>query len=297
MIPLARSFSRARATAQAADAPGTTPSSANRRRDDPLYDPFTAERVTKPPAPLETKAVCRGGVWHVFRRRREDDGPAAAAELDEAGAALAGAVDDARAWVRVGPRPPTQAAFFDALSELHAIVSSGPVQSLAYKRLQLLEQRFEMHALLNQEREAAAQRSVPHRDFYNVRKVDTHVHHSACMNQKHLLRFIKSKLKHAPDELVTFRDGRFMTLLEVFESLGLSAYDLSTDTLDMHASNTFHRFDRFNLKYNPAGQSRLREIFLKTDNLTGGRHLAEITRQVRARPTRAWEGGGAAGGS
>jgi len=39
---------------------------------------------------------------------------------------------------------------------------------------------------------------VPHRDFYNVRKVDTHVHHSACMNQKHLLRFIKSKLKRCP---------------------------------------------------------------------------------------------------
>jgi hypothetical protein len=31
------------------------------------------------------------------------------------------------------------------------------------------------------------------RDFYNVRKVDTHVHHSASMNQKHLLRFIKSE--------------------------------------------------------------------------------------------------------
>ncbi len=32
----------------------------------------------------------------------------------------------------------------------------------------------------------------------------------------------------------------------------------------MHADkNTFHRFDRFNLKYNPFGQSRLREIFIK----------------------------------
>jgi hypothetical protein len=40
---------------------------------------------------------------------------------------------------------------------------------------------------------------VPHRDFYNVRKVDTHVHHSACMNQKHLLRFIKAKLRKNPE--------------------------------------------------------------------------------------------------
>lgn len=35
-------------------------------------------------------------------------------------------------------------------------------------------------------------------DFYNMRKVDTHIHHSSCMNQKHLLRFIKSKMKRNP---------------------------------------------------------------------------------------------------
>lgn len=114
--------------------------------------------------------------------------------------------------------------------------------------------RFNLHVLLNDTRELEAQKSVPHRDFYNVRKVDTHVHHSACMNQKHLLRFIKHKLKHFPNEAVIFRDGRFLTLGEVFKSLNLTAYDLSIDTLDMHANNTFHRFDRFNLKYNPAGK-------------------------------------------
>ena len=48
----------------------------------------------------------------------------------------------------------------------------------------------------------------------------------------------------------------------------------------MHANNTFHRFDRFNLKYNPAGQSRLREIFLKTDNFINGRYLAELTKEM-----------------
>jgi len=39
-------------------------------------------------------------------------------------------------------------------------------------------------------------------------------------------------------------------------------------------------FDRFNLKYNPVGQSRLREIFLKTDNYIKGRYLAEVTKEV-----------------
>lgn len=84
------------------------------------------------------------------------------------------------------------------------------------------------------------------------------------MNQKHLLRFIKSKLKKEPDEVKTvvilslnlascdpflhtflskfrllvlfnyiiilwwqvviFRDGKYMTLKEVFESLDLTGY-------------------------------------------------------------------------
>lgn len=53
-------------------------------------------------------------------------------------------------------------------------------------------------------------------------KVDTHVHHSACMHQKHLLRFIKSKLRKEPDEVVIFRDGKYLTLKEVFESLNMT---------------------------------------------------------------------------
>jgi AMP deaminase len=99
------------------------------------------------------------------------------------------------------------------------------------------------------------------------------------MNQKHLLRFIKSKLKKTPEEVVIQRDGKHLTLRQVFESLHLTPYDLSIDTLDIHAhTDSFHRFDKFNLKYNPIGESRLRTIFLKTDNFIGGRYLAELTR-------------------
>lgn len=57
------------------------------------------------------------------------------------------------------------------------------------------------------------------------------------MNQKHLLRFIKKKLKTYPNEKVIVRDGKEMTLGEVFKSLNLTAYDLSIDTLDVHVSD------------------------------------------------------------
>ncbi|KAI1495467.1 AMP deaminase [Biscogniauxia marginata] len=176
---------------------------------------------------------------------------------------------------------PTIKDFYVDLEQILSVSSDGPSKSFAFRRLQYLEGKFNLYALLNEYQETADTKKVPHRDFYNVRKVDTHVHHSACMNQKHLLRFIKSKMKKCPDEYVLFRDGKNLTLKEVFESINLTAYDLSIDTLDMHAhTDSFHRFDKFNLKYNPIGESRLRTIFLKTDNHINGRYLAEITKEV-----------------
>jgi hypothetical protein len=79
---------------------------------------------------------------------------------------------------------------------------------------------------------------VATRDFYNVRKVmrtrccvgwdgvaltpahtvmtekvDTHIHHSAIMNQKHLLKFIKTKLRTEGDVTVLFRDNKASRVL------------------------------------------------------------------------------------
>lgn len=63
----------------------------------------------------------------------------------------------------------------------------------------------------------------------------------------------------------------FLILLVVLICWEFFRYDLNVDLLDVHADkSTFHRFDKFNLKYNPCGQSRLREIFLKQDNLIQG---------------------------
>ncbi|VDB93876.1 Bgt-4959, partial [Blumeria graminis f. sp. tritici] len=176
---------------------------------------------------------------------------------------------------------PSLREFYIDLEDILNVSSDGPSKSFAFRRLQYLDGKFNLYVLLNGYQEIADSKRVPHRDFYNVRKVDTHVHHSACMNQKHLLRFIKSKMKKCPDEVVMFRDGKHLTLAEVFQSINLTAYDLSIDTLDMHAhTDSFHRFDKFNLKYNPVGESRLRTIFLKTDNFIKGRYLAEITKEV-----------------
>jgi len=165
---------------------------------------------------------------------------------------------------------------------MFALIADGPLKSFCYRRLSYLSAKYQLHVLLNELREAGAQKEVPHRDFYNIRKVDTHVHASSCMNQKHLLRFIKKMMKKQAEEVVCKnREGKEMTLQQVFESLNLTAYDLNVDMLDVHADrNTFHRFDKFNAKYNPIGQSQLRDIFIKTDNYIKGRYFAQIVKEV-----------------
>ncbi|XP_041747316.2 AMP deaminase 2 isoform X1 [Coregonus clupeaformis] len=169
------------------------------------------------------------------------------------------------------------------MNVMMALIINGPVKSFCYRRLQYLSSKFQMHILLNEMKELAAQKQVPHRDFYNIRKVDTHIHASSCMNQKHLLRFIKRAMKKYPGEIVHMEHGRGQTLMEVFESMNLTAFDLSVDTLDMHADrNTFHRFDKFNAKYNPIGESILREIFIKTDNHIEGKYFGHMIKEVMA---------------
>ncbi|KAL8703508.1 MAG: hypothetical protein Q9201_003318 [Fulgogasparrea decipioides] len=187
------------------------------------------------------------------------------------------ALQKGQAWIKV----PSLREYYMDLNIVKEVSEDGPIKSFAFRELQILYGKFNLHALENSYAEMMESKNVPHRDFYNVRKVDTHVHHSACMNSKHLLRFIKSKLKKSASDKVMFRDGMEMTLQDVFDSLKMTAYDLSIDTLDTHAhTDSFHRFDKFNLKYNPVGSSRLREIFLKTDNYIQGRYLAELTREV-----------------
>ena len=127
-----------------------------------------------------------------------------------------------------------------------------------------------------------------------MRKVDTHIHLAAAMDKKQLLRFSRplppfslpqetdNPLLLAPDcrhdcrrkiaergnDVVDqsccriLRAGSVLTLQQVCQQINLNPANLSIDSLGCHAdSSTYHRFDRFNDKYNPFGQSLLREVF------------------------------------
>lgn len=131
---------------------------------------------------------------------------------------------------------PKLSEFIQDMQTMCTMIADGPLKSFCYRRLSYLYSKYQLHVLLNELRELASQKAVPHRDFYNIRKVDTHIHAASCMNQKHLLRFIKKTLKNNADEVVTVtKSGQKMTLSEVFKSMNLTTYDLTVDMLDVHA--------------------------------------------------------------
>ncbi|XP_023137721.1 AMP deaminase 3b isoform X2 [Amphiprion ocellaris] len=167
------------------------------------------------------------------------------------------------------------------LSHVLAMIADGPTKTYCHRRLNFLASKFYLHEMLNEMAELKELKSVPHRDFYNVRKVDTHIHAAACMNQKHLLKFIKTTYQTEADRVVLEKGNEKMTLKKVFNNLNMDPYDLTVDSLDVHAGRqTFHRFDKFNSKYNPVGASELREIYLKTDNTIKGEYFARLVKEV-----------------
>ena len=44
-------------------------------------------------------------------------------------------------------------------------------KSFSFRRLSYLLSKYQLHMLLNELKESSAQKEVPHRDFYNLRKV------------------------------------------------------------------------------------------------------------------------------
>lgn len=69
-------------------------------------------------------------------------------------------------------------------------------------------------------------------------QVDTHIHAAACMNQKHLLKIIKTTYQTEADRVVLEKGSQKITLKEVFRTLNMDPYDLTVDSLDVHAVGT-----------------------------------------------------------
>ena len=61
--------------------------------------------------------------------------------------------------------------FVSDMQLICGMIADGPLKSFCFQRLEFLQSKYKLHILLNEIRELAEQKAVPHRDFYNVRKV------------------------------------------------------------------------------------------------------------------------------
>ncbi|XP_062868533.1 AMP deaminase 3 [Trichomycterus rosablanca] len=218
-------------------------------------DPYSMENI---PENMSYELKMRDGIIHVF-----DDTEAVKANRPHC-----------------LPYPDLETFAID-MSHVLAMIADGPTKTYCHRRLNFLASKFYLHEMLNEMAELKELKGVPHRDFYNVRKVDTHIHAAACMNQKHLLNFIQTTYETDAERVVLENAGQKLTLKQVFNNLNMDPYDLTVDSLDVHAGRqTFHRFDKFNSKYNPVGASELREIYLKTDNHIKGEYFALLIKEV-----------------
>jgi AMP deaminase len=167
------------------------------------------------------------------------------------------------------------------LAKILSSMHDGMYKTISYRRLEMLQHRFQFHLMYNREREIMETKIVPSIDFYKLHKVDNHVHLAACMSQEHLLDFMKRKYEAEPDRVVKYYQGQPITLRQVFVDIDLKPHELTVDALSVAADHTtFHRFDQFNAKYNPSGQPVLRDVFLKSDNSLNGDFFAEMCKEV-----------------
>ncbi|EEA08008.1 adenosine monophosphate deaminase, putative [Cryptosporidium muris RN66] len=174
--------------------------------------------------------------------------------------------------------------FLECMRKVMTLVQNPIVKSYTYHRLKYLAQSYQLYTMFNGKTELEEGRNNMCTGFHNIYKVDTHVHHSACMSQKHLLKFIRKCFDRDGDEYVTYDENTCgkKTLREIFEQVvGIGKMEASIDNLNMQSiGHCFQRFDRFKEKYNPFGSNIFREIFLKYDNMINGRYLAELTQEV-----------------
>ncbi|TNN00123.1 hypothetical protein fugu_011369 [Takifugu bimaculatus] len=241
-------------------------------------DPYSMEGV---PEDLNYQLKMKDGIIHVYKTTEDlkQDRPHGLPYPDIETFAID--LSHVLAMIADGPTQVSQMRGSTAALLLNKSHVSPRRKTYCHRRLNFLASKFYLHEMLNEMAELKELKSVAHRDFYNVRKVDTHIHAAACMNQKHLLKFIKTTYQTEADRVVLEKGGQKVTLKQVFSSLNMDPYDLTVDSLDVHAGRqTFHRFDKFNSKYNPVGASELREIYLKTDNYIKGEYFARLIKEV-----------------
>jgi len=154
--------------------------------------------------------------------------------------------------------------FITDFNHLTSICQDGVVNTLCHSQLSSMEQQFKMHTHLNAVLEDKSSELGDKADFFSIGKVDTHIHLAAAFSPQDFVQFMRQKvIENSPEPVFKGK-----SLGEVMRDIGLTVDQLTLDVVDVQADHTlFNRFDRFNAKYNPAGNSSLRVRLVRRNKL------------------------------
>ncbi|AMD19268.1 HBR367Cp [Eremothecium sinecaudum] len=109
--------------------------------------------------------------------------------------------------------------FMRAFRTLTDVATSGEFQNFAYRKLEYLYNKFDLFQHLKSNSEKTENKTVKHRDFYNIRKIDTNMLLSGCVSERQLNEFIWDKLNLEPNRVVyVLKDGHPVTLRSLFNT-------------------------------------------------------------------------------
>lgn len=182
--------------------------------------------------------------------------------------------------------------FVEDLSKVIKISTNKVGSILSTRRLDYLRAKFESYSLLNENKETYITKLNPHRDFYNVRKVDNNVDLAMSMTKKLLLNVINFKLKQEPDRVVYDEDGVKMTLAELFAPYvtdgdekrlnidDLFEFGLIDRTFTQQEQSLFGNSTRYDSIIKDEILLKIDKTFLRVENSINGEYLSCILKQV-----------------
>eukprot|EP00760_Papus_ankaliazontas_P027928 PhM_4_TR3463/c1_g1_i14/m.25497/K01490/AMPD; AMP deaminase len=173
------------------------------------------------------------------------------------------------------------------LHSVRAACENATCQNACKHRLTILEEKYEMYALLNKELEDTTCRLRHSGGIYGPHyRVDTSVRLSTSMNAQALLEFILKTLETRPNDVVAMRDRNTpVTLRGLFETHNITnPAALTVEGLGLLPTQTgrFHRFDIFDKELNRGGEAsaEILRTFLKANTHNNGEYFAQIAHRV-----------------
>lgn len=180
------------------------------------------------------------------------------------------------------------------------IIKDRSLSRFSEKRLQYLANKFPIFQYLHSKEETRESKRVPHKDFYNCRKIDLNLLLSGCFSQWQLTEFIWTKLKKEPDKIIhQTSSGDHITLsqlfkvdfeetskfsnglkiiddsfLEWYKVVYLTKYHLINNEFEIHADPHNRQFQHY----------LVARTFLEFDNYINGEYLAELLQIFLVKP-------------